>query len=480
MLCLLQIESRSRAVTPSGSVVRTKSRLRDVSNGLTTSKELLKILNRIWGLEDQHSSSISLIQALRGEVERARLQVDQLIQEQKSDRSEINYWMKKFAEEKAALKSREQEKIRAAIQLVAEELEVEKKFRIRSESHNAKLSRELSETKTLLGKATKELEGEKRARQILEHVCDELARGIGDDKAEVEELKMESAKVRVELEKEREMLQLADVLREERVQMKLSEAKFQFEEKNAAVDKLRNELEVFLGSQRSKEIPNGCRSSRMQGDQEKDDNGYVDNGEEYKESEEKEADYVDDEVDEEDGSGESDLHSIELNVEDNSKGFRWSYAEDKLKRASLEEEDRQNKPTLEKNPKRLDRSLLEGIEWDQNAEDHRRIGIDRGRFSDSSIFVGKEAKKVDYKNKILKGLRNQIMPSSKKGSNQGYGSPARQSADSGSYQDPIEVVRERLKVAEMVKDVKANGLKTRLVGGKGEYSHSRHQQHMAP
>lgn len=476
---MLQIDSRSRAITPSGSVVGTKSRLRDVSNGLTTSKELLKILNRIWGLEDQHSSSISLIQALRGELERARLQVDQLIQEQKSDRSEINYWMKKFAEEKAALKSREQEKIRAAIQSVAEDLEVEKKFRRRSESHNVKLSRELSETKTLLGKAMKELEGEKRARQILEHVCDELARGIGEDKAEVEELKMESAKVREELEKEREMLQLAEVLREERVQMKLSEAKFQFEEKNAAVDQLRNELEVFLGSQRSKEIPNGCRSSRMQGDQEKDDDGYVDNGEEHKESEEKEDDY-DDEVDEEDGSGESDLHSIELNVEDNSKGFRWSYAEDKLKRASLEEEDRQNKPTPQKNPKRLDRSLLEGVEWDKDSEDHGRIGIDRGRFSDSSIFVRKETKKGDYKNKILKGLRNQIMASSKKGSNQGYGSPARQSADSGSCHDPIEVVRERLKVAEMVKDMKANGLKARLVEGKGEYSHSRHQQHMAP
>ncbi|KAJ4954435.1 hypothetical protein NE237_011218 [Protea cynaroides] len=77
---------------------------------------------------------------------------------------------------------------------------------------------------------------------LMEEVCEALARNIGEDKAEVEELKRESAKVREEVEKEREMLQLADVLCEERVQMKLSEAKFQFEEKNAAVDKLRNEL----------------------------------------------------------------------------------------------------------------------------------------------------------------------------------------------------------------------------------------------
>ncbi|KAL5830785.1 hypothetical protein ACOSQ4_016139 [Xanthoceras sorbifolium] len=100
--------------------------------------------------------------------------------------------------------------------------------------------------KESLSKATKELESEKRAKEILEQVCDELARGVG-------ELKRQSVEVRDEVEKEREMLQLADVLREKRVQMKLSEAKYHFEETNAAVETPRNELEAYLRTKKGEE-----------------------------------------------------------------------------------------------------------------------------------------------------------------------------------------------------------------------------------
>ncbi|PPD96496.1 hypothetical protein GOBAR_DD06483 [Gossypium barbadense] len=250
---LMEIETRSHAQTPKGSTVGVKTRLKDVSNALTTSKELLKIINRMWGHEDRPSSSMSLISALHAELERARLQVNQLIQEQRSDQHDINYLMKCFAEEKAAWKNKEQKVVEAAIESIAGELEVERKLRRRFESLNKKLGKELAETKTSLLKSVKELESEKRARVVIEQVCDELARDISEDKAEREELKRESAKVLQEVEKEREMLQLADVLREQRVQMKLSEAKYHLEEKNAAVDKLRNQLETFLGTKREKE-----------------------------------------------------------------------------------------------------------------------------------------------------------------------------------------------------------------------------------
>ncbi|KAJ6749995.1 hypothetical protein OIU85_000605 [Salix viminalis] len=247
---LMEIETRSRVQTPSGSTVGVKPRLKDVSNALTTSKELLKIINRVWGNEDRPSSSMSLISALHAELERARMQVNHLIQEQRSDQNEINYLMKCFAEEKAAWKNKEQKVVEAAIESIAGELDVEKKLRRRFESLNKKLGKELAETKASLSKTVKELDCEKRARAVMEQVCDELARDFGDDKAEVEELKRESAKLCEEVEKEREMMQLADVLREERVHMKLSEAKYQLEEKNAAVDKLRNQLETFLGTKK--------------------------------------------------------------------------------------------------------------------------------------------------------------------------------------------------------------------------------------
>ncbi|CAN1772242.1 Uncharacterized protein At5g41620 [Linum perenne] len=318
----MEIETRSRVQTPTGS----RTRLKDVSNALTTSKELLKIINRVWGNEDRPSSSMSLMSALHAELERARLQVNQVIHEQRGEQGEINYLMKCFAEEKAAWKRQEHKLVEAAIESVAGELEVERKLRRRFEGLNKKLGKELCETKGLLVKAVKELEQEKRARAVMEHVCDELANDIGEDKAEAEEMKRESVKLYEEVEKEREMLQLADSLREERVHMKLEEAKHQLEEKNAAVDKLRGQLQVYLGgAKRGKEKRGGSRGSvtnylvndadddggdndvddhiraYLSGSYHHDDNGEVENGE----------------LCDEEDTAESDLHSIELGLNRN-------------------------------------------------------------------------------------------------------------------------------------------------------------------
>ncbi|XP_077250169.1 uncharacterized protein LOC143889736 [Tasmannia lanceolata] len=496
---LMEIETRSRGLTPSGSVVGAKNRLRDVSNGLTTSKELLKILNRVWGLEEKHSSSVPLISALRGELERVRIQVDQLIQEQKSERDEINYLMKRFSEEKAAWKGKEQEKIRATIQTIAGDLEVERKLRRRTENMNVKLSKELAETKASLSKAMKELESERRARGIMEQVCDELARGIGDDKAEVEELKMECAKVQEEVEKEREMLQLADVWREERVQMKLSEAKFQLEEKNAAVDKLRSELEAFLRTKRTKETRglyknhggmveaelqrqlSGLSKTYLGIDRGAElEEGDTENGEEGKE------------VEEEDDSAESDLHSIELNMDNERKSYNWSCAtgagEDNPKRASIEEEIKGRKSISEKYPRgssiSLNRSSSEGIEWDFNSENYQcrgGDGSDRGRLSESNGLVEKQAQKEDYDDRVMrynsvKDLRDRILSSSRMSPAQGFASPTKHRTQRYSLQDPVDAVGERSNVAEVVKGMRDGSFKARLVETKGESRSSRHKQ----
>lgn len=249
----LQTETRSRAPSSSVSVGGSRNRLKDVSNALTTSKELVKIINRLWSHANQPSSSMSIISALHTELERARLQVNHLIQEQHTHKSEINYLMTCFAEEKISWKNKEHQAIEAAIASIATELEVERKLRRRFESLNKKLGKELAETKSSCIKAVKDLESERRAREITEQMCDELARNVDED-----ELKCESIK---EAEKEREMLELADKLREERAQMKLSEAKHHFEEKNSKISKLRKQLEVFLGTKREKDQSRGTKSS---------------------------------------------------------------------------------------------------------------------------------------------------------------------------------------------------------------------------
>ncbi|XP_057784771.1 uncharacterized protein At5g41620-like isoform X2 [Salvia miltiorrhiza] len=250
----MEIESRSRAPTSSGSVSGGRSRLKDVSNALTTSKELLKIISRIWAHQaDQPSSSMSVVSALHAELERARTQVNHLMQEQRTGRNEVHHLIKCFAEEKTSWKSKEQQAIEAAIASIAGELEVERKIRRRLECLNKNLGKELTEIKSSFMKAVRELESERRAREITEQVCNELARNVDEDRAQVEKLKSESIKIHQEAEKEREMLELADKLREGRVQMKLSEAKHQFEEKSSAISKLRKQLEVFLGAKRDKD-----------------------------------------------------------------------------------------------------------------------------------------------------------------------------------------------------------------------------------
>jgi hypothetical protein len=89
-------------------------------------------------------------------------------------------------------------------------------------------------------------EKERKARELMEEVCDELAKEIADDKAEVEALKRETLKTREEIEEERKMLQMAEVWREERVQMKLLDAKLSLENKYKELSELQTRLEAFV------------------------------------------------------------------------------------------------------------------------------------------------------------------------------------------------------------------------------------------
>ncbi|KAJ6695222.1 hypothetical protein OIU74_014378 [Salix koriyanagi] len=70
----------------------------------------------------------------------------------------------------------------------------------------------------------KELAEERRGREAVERVCEELAREMSSDKVDIDQMKRE-------MEEERKMIRMAEVLREERVQMKLAEAKMLFEER---------------------------------------------------------------------------------------------------------------------------------------------------------------------------------------------------------------------------------------------------------
>ncbi|XP_010454494.1 PREDICTED: uncharacterized protein At5g41620-like [Camelina sativa] len=255
-----------------------KTRFKNVSDGLTMSKELVKVLKRIGELGDDHKTANKRINyALLCELDRAR--------------SSLKHLMSEF--------DAEEEEKRRLIERLQEEAAVERKLRRQTEKMNRRLGRELTEAKERERKMKEEMEREKRAKDVLEEVCDELAKGIGDDKKE--------------MEKEREMMHIADVLREERVQMKLTEARFEFEEKHAAVERMKKELRrVFDGEE------GNVSSSEIR--------------------------WVLDIID---GSGstdddeESDLKSIELNMESGSK---WGYVDRRRKSGSGDDDDSDDDP----------------------------------------------------------------------------------------------------------------------------------------
>lgn len=107
---------------------------------------------------------------------------------------------------------------RAQIVELKAELEHERKVRKKTDSTNKRLAKELSV--------------ERRGREALERVCEELAKEISSDKAEIK-------RMRREMEDERKMLRVAEVLREERVQMKLNEAKHLLEDKLSELEAIK-------------------------------------------------------------------------------------------------------------------------------------------------------------------------------------------------------------------------------------------------
>lgn len=197
---------------------------------------------------DQQVSAVSMVSALEAELEQARSRIHDLETERRSSKKKLEHFLRKLSEERASWRSKEHEKVRAVIDDVKAELNRERKNRQRMEIVNSKLVNELADVKLSAKRFMHDYEKERKAREIIEEVCEELAKEIGEDKAEVEALKRESMKLREEVEEERKMLQMAEVWREERVQMKLVDAKVALEEKYSQMNKLVADLGNFLRS----------------------------------------------------------------------------------------------------------------------------------------------------------------------------------------------------------------------------------------
>ncbi|XWS50039.1 hypothetical protein CRYUN_Cryun12cG0054000 [Craigia yunnanensis] len=242
----MEVAPYNPAVTPSSSL-DFRGSIGESHYNLKTSTELLKVLNHIWILEEQHASNISLIKALKMELDHARVRIKELFRGQQADRHEIDDLMKQIAEDKLVRKSKEQDRVHAAVQSVRDELEDERKLRKRSESLHRKLAREVSEAKASVSNALKDLERERKSRKLLEDLCDEFAGGIKSYEQDVHTLRQKSDEDWAGVANhDRLILHLSESWLDERMQMKLEEAQSGFAEQNSIVDRLGFEIETFL------------------------------------------------------------------------------------------------------------------------------------------------------------------------------------------------------------------------------------------
>ncbi|CAA2938514.1 Plasma membrane [Olea europaea subsp. europaea] len=241
----MEITPYNPAVTPTSSI-DLKGRIGETSQSLKTSTELLKVLNRIWTLEEQHVSNMSIVRALKKELDHARSRIKELVREQQTERLEMDDLMKQIKEDTIIRKNKEQDRINAAILSLREELENERRLRKRSESLHRKLARELSEVKTTLDITSKELEKERKSSKLLEDLCDEFALGIRDYEQELHSVRQKYDKDWAErADQDRLILHVSESWLDERMQMKL-EPDSASGEKKLTVEKMSAEIEAFL------------------------------------------------------------------------------------------------------------------------------------------------------------------------------------------------------------------------------------------
>ncbi|KAJ1428742.1 hypothetical protein SESBI_08847 [Sesbania bispinosa] len=163
----------------------------------------------------------SVVTVLLEELLRAQRTVNKLKAAQKSSKKKVKQFLQNLEEEKIFWKRKKVQKIEAMLDGLKDKLARERRSKERMEVLNTKLIHELTVANQSAKQFMTNYEKEKKERELAEEVCNELALQIGEDRAKLEELLRDSMKIREEVEEERKMMEMAELWREERVQMKL-------------------------------------------------------------------------------------------------------------------------------------------------------------------------------------------------------------------------------------------------------------------
>jgi len=238
-----QTISPTRSVDIMGRSMRT-------GYGLQTSTELLKVLNRIWSLEEQHTANLSVVKGLKLELQRAQTHIQELIQERRRYRHEVSSLMRQLSENKLVRKNKDHGKIDTFVHSLQGELEDERRLRRHSEDLHRKLGKELSEIKSAFLKAVKDLEKEKKGNRLLEDLCDQFAMGIRNYEEELRVVKQRNVK-NYELNFDKTVLHISEAWLDERMQMQNIAVKEDLAHGTTITERLSSEIQAFLLSKRA-------------------------------------------------------------------------------------------------------------------------------------------------------------------------------------------------------------------------------------
>lgn len=193
-----------------------------------------------------HVKLTSAASARQAELFKARKHVNELEAEGGWSRMQIKHCMKKLNEERALRMRTEHQKMCSVIKNLADCVKRERKNCKKMDIMNSKLLRDIAEAKLSARRFIRNLEKEKKAREELEDVCNNLAKEIEGNKVEIGALRNHRKKIQEEIEEERTMLQIAEVWQEEQAQMKLADAKLILEDKYAEINNLIADVKACL------------------------------------------------------------------------------------------------------------------------------------------------------------------------------------------------------------------------------------------
>lgn len=221
------------------------ARSKQAGYDLKTSTELLKVLNRIWSLEEQHAADVSAMKGLKRELQHAKACIQELMQERQRYHHDIDSLARQVTEDKMSRRNKEQEKMKASLRSLQEELEDEKHLRKHSETLHRKLGKELSEMKSAFVKAVKDLEKEKKATCLLEDLCDEFAKGIKNYEEEVRVLQQKRIK-EYDHKFDKSIVHFSEAWLDERMQMQNADVSCDSAGRISITERLSSEIQSFL------------------------------------------------------------------------------------------------------------------------------------------------------------------------------------------------------------------------------------------